>query len=86
MGTADDFALPTPEHAQYVERFNPAAILADVEAKRTVLDEYESAVRFYAESNGPMTPDVENRGLGTAITLLANAYRRRPRWKNEWEA
>lgn len=71
--------------AAFSARHDPAAVLADVEAKRAVLDEYESAVRFYAENASPMTPDVETRGLGTAIQMLARAYRHRPGWKQEWE-
>lgn len=73
------------EDALHIARHDPAAVLEDVEAKRAVLDEYESAIRFYAENTSPMTPDVETRGLGTAITLLARAYRHRPGWRTEWE-
>ncbi|WP_431870751.1 DUF6221 family protein [Nocardiopsis eucommiae] len=85
MGTADDFALPTPEHAQYVARFDPATVLADVRAKGELLSVYEMWFM------GSSMPDSGERykgaveGMEKAIRTFASAYRHRPGWNTDWE-
>lgn len=60
----------------HIARHDPAAVLADVEAKRAVLELCVTE-----------TPDTGGRPLALrTVRLLARAYRHRPGWKTEWEA
>ncbi|WP_435112373.1 DUF6221 family protein [Nocardiopsis synnemataformans] len=88
MGTADDFALPTPEHAQYVARFDPAAVLADIAAKRAVLLVCSASLVSTVPTSSFVRgqDDGYREAMTEAVRYLASAYRHRPGWKNEWEA
>jgi hypothetical protein len=74
-GAWDDF--------RHIERHEPAFVLADIAAKRAILDAYEEAKRYY-EGPGRAAPAGEVHGLWTAIQHLAYAYRHRPGYLPEW--
>lgn len=58
--------------AGHIARWDPARVLAEVEAKRRILDRYEEAVTWYSENRS--APAGEVHGLWTAIKLLAVPY------------
>jgi hypothetical protein len=67
----------------HAQQNHPAVTLADIEAKRAILDAYEEAKRYY-EGPGRAAPAGEVHGLWTAIQHLAYAYRHRPGYLPEW--
>ena len=67
-------------HADHIARHGPAAVLADIEAKRAVLDYYEHI------ENSTLSNPSEYNTAGAMIDMLARGYRHRPGWKQEWEA
>lgn len=68
--------------AAHIARHDPAAVLADVEAKRALLDVYE---KRSAEPGGPHREAMVST-LGIAIEALASAYRHTPGWQDSWGA
>jgi hypothetical protein len=65
---------------------DPARVLADIAAKRAILDEYERASAAVPEDE-QLWNTSENgyrAGLATAIEHLATAYADRPGWREEW--
>lgn len=66
--------------ATHIARHDPAQVLADVAAKRAVLDAYTARAEL-ASRGGLINRDP----LGFAVRTLASAYRHRPGWKNDWE-
>lgn len=60
----------------HIARHDPARVLAEVAAKRRIIDEYERS------RSGPPTED--ELGLGRAVRLLASVYRGRSGWRSEW--
>lgn len=83
------------EHHNYLIRFaDPKTVLADIEAKKAVLDLYAEALTATPEM---FQPDREDRhaagtlvdgmqgGFELAVRALASAYQHRPGWKREWE-
>lgn len=65
------------DHRNYLIRFaDPKTVLADIEAKRAVLDLLDLTA-------GPHDP--ATGVLREAIRTLARAYRHRPGWRAEWE-
>jgi hypothetical protein len=58
-----------PALAAYIAAHDPAFVLADIAAKRAVIDAFEAAVR---SAPGAYPPDAS--GLGQAVRLLAEAY------------
>lgn len=80
--TSDDIEIIEASRADsaHIARHDPAQVLADVAAKRKILDAYTA--RADLVSRGGLT----NRDpLGFVARTLASAYRHRPGWKDEWE-
>lgn len=82
------------EDAVHIARHDPTAVLADIEAKRAVLDLYEETRDTDPESLQPPRKDLHaastlvggmQDGLELAVRALARAYRHRLGWKSEWE-
>jgi hypothetical protein len=87
------------EVAVHMARHDPRQVLADVRAKRTVLELYEQA-RDHAEQLSPgaedllstVPPDAMSaplaavRAYGRATRALTVGYRHRPGWKDQWTA
>jgi hypothetical protein len=57
----------------HIARWDPARVLAEVEAKRKILSMYEDYT-------------AERRHLGPVIWALAQPYAGRPGWREEWRA
>lgn len=66
--------------AAHIARHDPAAVLADVEAKRAVLDATVGEIDRY----GTMPPEAHIMA-DEVVKALASAYRHRPGWRTEWE-
>lgn len=58
----------------HIARHDPAAVLADVAAKKKLLAALED-----------MAQDEYNPWAWNHIAILASAYRHRPGWKQKWE-
>ena len=68
----------TPEDAPAP---TPSQVLADIEAKRKILDAYTT--RADLASRGGL---VHRDPLAFAVRTLASAYRHRPGWQDSWGA
>lgn len=80
------FAIYTAEEMRagvgdHIARHDPAAVLADVAAKRAILDSTVGEIERY----GNMPPEAHIMA-DEVVKALASAYRHRPGWKAEWEA
>jgi len=76
----------TPRH--HIARHDPARVLAEVDAKRRILDVYEEVMTKFTESWSPMVP--YDRLAGTVSSLrrtlefLALPYADHPDYRDEW--
>lgn len=68
------------QNAAHIARHDPAAVLADIEAKRAVLDATVGEVGRLGDL-GPLA----NAMAEDVVRTLASAYRHRPGWKSSWE-
>ncbi|MGW4648062.1 DUF6221 family protein [Kitasatospora sp. NPDC004289] len=72
-------------HARHIARWDPASALAEVDAKRRILAEYEHWARRNA---GPSLPDGvdggQEYGLEHAIRCLALPYAHHPDYRTDW--
>lgn len=88
MGTADDFALPTPEHATHVARHDPARVLREVQAKRAVLDLRDALTdRRAVLSEYTMRTTHTEAGVESydhVIQHMAAVYADHPQYQSEW--
>ncbi|QJW38688.1 MULTISPECIES: DUF6221 family protein [Cellulosimicrobium] len=71
MGTGPDFEVPTPEHAAHIAAHDPAAVMADVAAKRLIVD---------AHADGDTDPHV----TGWVLRCLASAYAEHRDYDRAW--
>ncbi|MBV6697453.1 hypothetical protein KV557_09985 [Kitasatospora aureofaciens] len=65
-----------PAEAQHVARHDPARVLAEVDAKRRIIDECEGAVNH--DSRGMLSM------ADSILSLLALPYRDHPDYRPEW--
>ena len=66
---------PTPEQAEHIARHDPARVLAEVDAKRRILDAYKQT------EFGDLA---RHSALEEALALLALPYAGRPGYREEW--
>ncbi len=69
------------EPREHIARWDPARVLAEVEAKRRILDEYTSAE---AAAHFPNWEGGNAEGLEIAVRLLAHPFADRPGFRDEW--
>jgi hypothetical protein len=84
LGTPGMLSGPTAAH---IARHDPAAVLADVAAKRAVIELYETAKTALEASAGTVLAGAAKlnlRAYGNAVRALAAAYANRPGFKPEW--
>lgn len=77
------------EVLDHIARHDPAAVLADIAAKRAVLLLCEAAL-VNASATSPSSfvrgqGDGYQEAMTEAVRYLARAYRHRPGWRQEWE-
>lgn len=64
--------------ADHIARFDPARIVAEVAAKRALVDTFEAAIRVKA-------PVAYRVGLHKAVALLASVYHEHADYRAEWQ-
>lgn len=77
------------ERAAHIARHDPARVLAEVAAKRRIIDRYE-----FVTNHGPAVDHVRALDMSTgaraalldAVKMLASVYAGRPGWRAEWAA
>lgn len=74
--------------AEHIARWDPARVLAEVEAKRRVLDRYEDArARQQDPDYSQLAADEQvSEYEDWIIPALAQPYAGRPGWQEEWRA
>lgn len=88
---------------EHIARHDPARVLAEVAAKRAVVDEYVALAEKIRQANASYGAWADGRpdpypgastssedpgrlaGLEFAVLALAQPYRDRPGWRQEWE-
>lgn len=78
--------IQTPEveaDKAHMTRWDPERALAEVEAKRRILDAYEQTARF-ADAPAHVQPPEELQAWETAVRLLAQAFAGSEGWREEW--
>lgn len=71
--------------AAHIERHHPKRILAEIDAKRQLLAEYEQAARYAKTTWGQSSADQSRaRTLGKVVRLIALPYADRPGYREEW--
>ncbi|MFJ6810639.1 DUF6221 family protein [Streptomyces anulatus] len=71
---------------QHIARHDPARVLAEVSAKRELLDRYENpdASEAVAPSMNRLTASVERAVLGLAFCYLALPHADHPDYRDDW--
>lgn len=76
-----DEGMPTAEQSEHIARHDPDAVLADIAAKRAIVE----ACRDDLAQRGDGALDGEvDRPTWDVLTLLASAYADRPGYRQEW--
>jgi hypothetical protein len=74
--------------AMHIARHDPASVLADVAAKRSILAAYDQARSIYRDRYrlgvGTARDCATTEAFATVIGLLAVAYTERPGYREEW--
>jgi hypothetical protein len=82
-GEASVFA--STEDALHIAAWDPARVLAEVEAKRAIVAEYEQADRYSRVTWGQSSADQSRaRTLGKVAALLALPYTDHPEYQEAW--
>jgi hypothetical protein len=81
MDSCDPESMP-PAMAEHIARHDPARVLAEVDAKRRILADYE---RYARERRRAMNGwDPEARNPSPIVRYLALPYADRPGYREEW--
>jgi hypothetical protein len=72
------------EDRVHIARHDPARVLAEVEAKRLVIREWESAKRTAEEDPGDVSAQVAMLALEIAMRAQATVYEQHPDYRPEW--
>jgi hypothetical protein len=73
----------------HIRRWDPARVLAEVQAKRAILDDYAvvvSAIRRVDDVEGNQLLYARREARESDIRLLAQPYADQPGWRDEWRA
>jgi hypothetical protein len=84
-------SVPEIETTAHIARYDPARVLAEVAAKRAILDEHSPPPPPKEEGKGWLgcftcIGYVGEREPCTTVRLLAQPYAGRPDWREEWRA
>lgn len=77
-----------PQDGEHIVRWEPARVLSDCEAKRTVLEQYQYLRDDYLDEEGPNAPnvDLELEQLAWVVRVLATPYIGHPDYREEWRS
>lgn len=70
--------------AAHIARWDPARVLAEVAAKRAVINAYAEVAEWYGRPSNRPAPAGEVFGLWTAVQHLGVAYSTRHGYRDEW--
>lgn len=84
LGTHEDIDARTPEAAEHIARHDPARTLAEVEAKRRILDHCADMLRPDSAWGGPTGPEDIDPGAWYVLRLLSLPYADHPDYRDEW--
>ncbi|MGY5127323.1 DUF6221 family protein [Streptomyces nigrescens] len=70
--------------AEHIARHDPARVLAEIEAKRAIVDQYAEVQEMDREDAEPEFAYGRAVGLGEAVRLLALPYQEHPDYRPEW--
>lgn len=84
MGTAVDFALPSPEVAAHVARHDPAHVLAQCEAHRRIIDAYRASTQLPEQGHHNLIGGAIQGTYETVLRELAAAYDKHPDYDRSW--
>jgi len=73
-----DESAPSEEQARHIADNDPAFVLADIAAKRLIIEQYELA-------DGGLTGQILRNCLDTPIRLLALPFAGHPDYREEWK-
>lgn len=79
MSTSNEFDAPVGLH---IAQQQPSAVLARIQAERSLLAEYRGAVQYYDRNSS--APAGEVTGLETALKIIASGYAARPGYDEGW--
>jgi hypothetical protein len=82
-----DLGVPTAADAEHIARWDPARVLAEIEAKRRILDDYAilvGAIRRVDDVDGNRLLYARREARESDIRWLAQPYTDRPGWREEW--
>lgn len=71
--------------AEHIARWDPARVLAEIEAKRRILDDRDEAVA-HAARDFDMVLEGNADALNGVVRLLAQPYAGQPGWREDWAA
>ena len=71
--------------AEHIARWDPARVLAEVQAKRAILDLAQPAVMRALATQDPDFRDGYVTACEDAVKLLAQPYAGQPGWREEWQ-
>ncbi|WNV77532.1 DUF6221 family protein [Geodermatophilus sp. DSM 44513] len=76
-----------PQDGEHIVRWEPARVLSDCEAKRTIVEHYQYLRDDYLDEEGPDAPsvDVELEQLRWVLRVLARPYIGHPDFRDEWQ-
>lgn len=80
IGGGNEEERPT---AEFIARHDPARVLAEVNAKRAILDKYERASVAFEQSVNPAT-SAAVMALAEVVDEMAQCFRGEPGWRDEW--
>ncbi|MEU0133386.1 DUF6221 family protein [Streptomyces sp. NPDC006296] len=84
IGEEEDLVLTNDSAiSRHMERHDPARVLAEVEAKRALLDDYE---RFVAERRRMMGGWDSYPETSPVLTAFATVYADHPDYRSEWRS
>jgi hypothetical protein len=76
---AHDIGRPSHEDAEHIARWDPARVLAEVDAKRRILDHAD-----VSRERGKIGPSPGDGAWFLTVRLLALPYADRPGFRDEW--
>lgn len=75
----------TEEVALHIVRHDPARVLAEIDAKRQIVEDFERADRYSRTTWGQSNADQSRaRTMGKVVRLLALPYADHPDYREEW--
>lgn len=79
-----DGPAPTTDQAEHIARHDPARVLAEVETKRLIVEEYRQAEELALRDHNEAGLNAWAGALERVVLLLALPYAHHPDYNSEW--